>query len=225
MKDCTTKLLKEKRLKEAIFLWDKGWGVVGEFLHVIIGIMEDSRNLIDEYKGLANEEVKNRLAEKRNTLEVAIENVSHDFNAGTIVRSANNFNAAKIHIVGRRKYNRRGAMCTDKYLEICYWPDLESFFRDQRERGREVVAIENNVERAKGLSDKQFKAETTLVFGSEGDGLSEECLREPSRSNDFCGADDVRYIESFGSTRSINVGVAAGIAMYEWARQVVLKNK
>ena len=225
MKDCTTKLLKEKRLKEAIFLWDKGWGVVGEFLHVIIGIMEDSRNLIDEYKGLANEEVKNKLAEKRNTLEVAIENVSHDFNAGTIVRSANNFNAAKIHIVGRRKYNRRGAMCTDKYLEICYWPDLESFFRDQRERGREVVAIENNVERAKGLSDKQFKTETTLVFGSEGDGLSEECLRGPSRSNDFCGADDVRYIESFGSTRSINVGVAAGIAMYEWARQVVLKNK
>ena len=143
------------------------------FLRVIIRIMEDSRNLIDEYKGLANEEVKNRLAEKRNTLEVAIENVSHDFNAGTIVRSANNFNAAKIHIVGRRKYNRRGAMCTDKYLEICYWPDLESFFRDQRERGREVVAIENNVERAKGLSDKQFKAETTLVFGSEGDGLSE----------------------------------------------------
>ena len=204
-------------------MWDKGWGVVGEFLHVIIGIMEDSRNLIDEYKGLANEEVKNRLAEKRNTLEVAIENVSHDFNAGTIVRSANNFNAAKIHIVGRRKYNRRGAMCTDKYLEICYWPDLESFFRDQRERGREVVAIENNVERAKELSDKQFKAETTLVFGSEGDGLSEECLREPSRSNDFCGVDDVRYIESFGSTRSINVGVAAGIAMYEWARQVVLK--
>ena len=74
---------------------------------------EDMRNLQDEYKGLSNEEVFAVLDEKRNALEVAIENVEHDFNAGTIVRSANNFNVAKVHIIGRRKYNRRGAMCTE----------------------------------------------------------------------------------------------------------------
>ena len=204
---------------------------------IIRELKEDTRNLVDEYKGLANEEVKQRLERKRNDLEVAIENVSHDFNVGTIVRSANNFNVAKVHIIGRHKYNRRGAMCTDKYLEICYWPELEEFFRDQRLREREIVAIENNTKRAKPLGDKKFQSKTTLVFGSESDGLSQKILEGTDsevdqnkedkegvseRCNDK--ADDVRYIESFGSTRSVNVGVAAGIAMYEWARQVVLKD-
>lgn len=174
---------------------------------------EDMRNLQDEYKGLSNEEVFAVLDEKRNALEVAIENVEHDFNAGTIVRSANNFNVAKVHIIGRRKYNRRGAMCTDKYLEVVYWPDVESFYTDQRARNREVVAIENHTERVKPLAIKKFVQATTLLFGSEGGGLTEAAIAV---------ADDVREIESFGSTRSVNVGVAAGIAMYEWARQCVL---
>lgn len=174
---------------------------------------EDTRNLQDEYKGLSNEEVFAVLDEKRNALEVAIENVEHDFNAGTIVRSANNFNVAKVHIIGRRKYNRRGAMCTDKYLEVVYWPDVESFYTDQRARNREVVAIENHTERVKPLALKKFVQATTLLFGSEGGGLTEAAIAV---------ADDVREIESFGSTRSVNVGVAAGIAMYEWARQCVL---
>lgn len=173
----------------------------------------DTRNLQDEYKGLSNEQVFDELNKKRNVLEVAIENVSHDFNAGTIVRSANNFNAAKVHIIGRHKYNRRGAMCTDKYLEVVYWPEVAEFVEDQRARGREIVAIENHTERVKPLSQKEFKKETTLLFGGESDGLSGEILAM---------ADDVREIESFGSTRSVNVGVAAGIAMYEWARQCVL---
>lgn len=173
----------------------------------------DTRNLQDEYKGLANEQVFDELDKKRNALEVAIENVEHDFNAGTIVRSANNFNVAKVHIVGRRKYNRRGAMCTDKYLEVVYWGSVEEFLADQRMRGREVVAIENHTERALPLGKKVFEPKTTLMFGSEGSGLSEMAIRN---------ADDVREIESFGSTRSVNVGVAAGIAMYEWARQCVL---
>ena len=93
--------------------------------------MEDTRNLIDTFKGLPNEEVKARLAERRAPLEIAIENVSHDFNAGTIVRTANNFNVRCVHIIGRRKYNRRGAMCTDKYLEVKYWPSAQDFYTDQ----------------------------------------------------------------------------------------------
>jgi len=173
----------------------------------------DMRNLQDEYKGLANEEVYAALDGKRTALEVAIENVEHDFNAGTIVRSANNFNVAKVHIIGKKKYNRRGAMCTDKYLEVLYWPDVESFYMDQRARNREVVAIENHTERALPLGQKKFKKETTLLFGSEGNGLTEGAVAM---------ADDVREIESFGSTRSVNVGVAAGIVMYEWVRQNIL---
>ena len=173
----------------------------------------DTRNLVDEYKGMTNEQVFDALSKKRNELEVAIENVEHDFNVGTIVRSANSFNVRKVHIIGKKKYNRRGAMCTDKYLEIVYWTDYKDFMRDQRERGREVVAIENNTSRAQGLVNKKFVQKTTLVFGSEGNGITPELLSE---------ADDVRFIESFGSTRSVNVGVAAGIAMYEWVRQQVL---
>ena len=177
-------------------------------------MMEDTRNLVDEYKGMTNEQVFEALSKKRNELEVAIENVEHDFNIGTIVRSANSFNARKVHIIGKKKYNRRGAMCTDKYLEIVHWADYKDFMRDQKERGREVVAIENNTPRAKGLVNKKFVQKTTLVFGSEGEGITPELLE---------AVDDVRFIESFGSTRSVNVGVAAGIAMYEWARQSVLE--
>lgn len=176
--------------------------------------MEDRRNLVDELKGLSNEEVKRRLSKKRNGLEIAIENIEHDFNAGSIVRTANSFNVAKVHIIGRKKYNRRGAMCTDKYLEIEYWTEMESFLKDQRVRGRRVVAIENNTERAEGLAGAKFDQRTTLVFGSEASGISDELLKE---------TDEVRMIESFGSTRSVNVGVAAGIAMYEWVKQCIIK--
>lgn len=174
---------------------------------------EDTRNLQDEYKGLSNEQVFDALAKRRSVLEVAIENVEHDFNVGTIVRSANNFNVQKVHIIGRHKYNRRGAMCTDKYIEVVHWPTVEEFAKDQKARGREIVAIENNTDRVKPLSDKKFVQATTLLFGSEGSGLTPEILAE---------ADDVREIESFGSTRSVNVGVAAGIAMYQYALQWML---
>lgn len=173
--------------------------------------MEDTRNLIDEYKGLSNEQVFDALDKKRNTLEIAIENVEHDFNIGTIVRSANSFNVAKVHIIGKKKYNRRGAMCTDKYLEIIHHATIEDFLKTQE--GRELIAIENNTPRALPLHDKTFTPNTTLIFGSENNGITPELLEK---------AHDVRFIESFGSTRSVNVGVAAGIAMYEWTRQNVL---
>jgi tRNA G18 (ribose-2'-O)-methylase SpoU len=173
--------------------------------------VEDTRNLIDEYKGLKNEQVFDELEKKRLPLEIAIENVEHDFNIGSIVRTANSFNVQKVHIIGKKKYNRRGAMCTDKYLKIMHHPTLEDFLKTQKDR--ELIAIENNIERAKPLHDKKFANDTTLIFGSENNGITSELLEN---------ADDVRFIESFGSTRSVNVGVAAGIAMYEYVRQIVL---
>ena len=173
--------------------------------------MEDTRNLVDEYKGLSNEQVFDALDKKRTGLEIAIENVEHDFNIGSIVRTANSFNVSKVHIIGRKKYNRRGAMCTDKYLEIIHHPTVADFLKTQK--NRELVAIENNTPRAKALHTKQFVLNTTLIFGSENSGITEELLEK---------AADVRYIESFGSTRSVNVGAAAAIAMYEYIRQQVL---
>ena len=174
--------------------------------------MEDTRNLIDEYKGLSNEQVFDSLAAKRVPLEIAIENVEHDFNIGSIVRTANSFNVAKVHIIGKKKYNRRGAMCTDKYLEIVHHPTIEDFIQTQN--GRELIAIENNTKRAKPLHDKDFVEDTTLIFGSENNGITPTLLAK---------AHDVRYIESFGSTRSVNVGAAAAIAMYEWTRQIIFQ--
>ena len=173
--------------------------------------MEDSRNLTDEFKGMANEQVFDALEKTRTPLEIAIENVEHDFNIGSIVRTANSFNVKKVHIIGKKKYNRRGAMCTDKYLKIEHHATIEDFLKTQK--NRELVAIENNTERAKPLLSKRFIQDTTLLFGSENNGISPELLEK---------AQDVRFIESFGSTRSVNVGVAAGIAMYEYARQIIL---
>lgn len=174
--------------------------------------MEDTRNLVDEYKCLSNEQVFDELSKKRTGLEIAIENVEHDFNIGSIVRTANSFNVSKVHIIGKKKYNRRGAMCTDKYLEIIHHVSIEDFLKTQE--NRELVAIENNTPRADELHKKVFKENTTLIFGSENNGITPELLET---------AHDVRYIESFGSTRSVNVGAAAAIAMYEWTRQIVLK--
>ena len=173
--------------------------------------MEDTRNLVDEYKGLANEQVFDALNKKRTPLEIAIENLEHDFNIGSIVRTANSFNVQKVHIIGKKKYNRRGAMCTDKYLEILHHPTVKAFLDTQKDR--ELVAIENNTPTAKPLNTKRFTRDTTLIFGSESSGITRELLE---------AAHDVRFIESFGSTRSVNVGVAAGIAMYEYVRQIIL---
>ena len=174
--------------------------------------MEDTRNLIDDYKGLTNEQVFDKLSRKRNTLEIAIENVEHDFNIGSIVRTANSFNVNKVHIIGKKKYNRRGAMCTDKYLEIIHHATLAAFLATQNDR--ELVAIENNTPRALPLHSKSFAQNTTLIFGSENGGITGELLEK---------SHDVRFIESFGSTRSVNVGAAAAIAMYEWTRQNIFK--
>ena len=171
---------------------------------------DDTRNLVDEYKGMANEQIFNALETHRIPLEIAIENIEHDFNIGSIVRTANSFNVSKIHIIGKKKYNRRGAMCTDKYLQIIHHPTIDDFLKTQE--GREIIAIENNLAHSKPLHLKKFVQNTTLVFGSEGNGISPELLQE---------AHDIRFIESFGSTRSVNVGVAAGVAMYEYVRQTI----
>lgn len=171
--------------------------------------MEDTRNLIDEYKGLTNEQVFDTLEQNRTSLEIAIENVEHDFNIGSIVRTANSFNVKEVHVIGKKKYNRRGAMCTDKYLKIVHHPTPEDFLKTQT--GRELVAIENNTERAQPLHEKKFTKNTTLIFGSENSGITKELLALAS---------SVCYIESFGSTRSVNVGAAAAIAMYEYIRQL-----
>ncbi len=171
----------------------------------------DTRNLVDKFKGMANEDIVTELDKSRVPLEVAIENLAHDFNIGTVVRNANAFNVARVHIIGKRKYNRRGAMVTDKYLHIDHFATVDEFVADAHARGMKVVAVDNNRPESRPLQQTKLSPNSVLVFGSESDGISQELLNK---------SDQAFYIEQLGSTRSINVGCASAVAMYEAVRQL-----
>lgn len=173
----------------------------------------DTRNLIDKFKGMPNEDIVAELDKSRIPIEIAIENLAHDFNIGTIVRNANAFNVSRVHIIGKRKYNRRGAMVTDKYLHIDHFPTVDEFVADAHKRGMTIVAVDNNRPESKALANTDLKMNSVFVFGSESDGISQELLDK---------ADQAFYIEQLGSTRSINVGCASAIAMYEAVRRLGL---
>lgn len=170
----------------------------------------DRRNVDDKYRYWTVEAIKADLAAHRHSFEVAIENWQHDLNIGTIVRNANAFNAAAVHIIGRRHWNRRGAMVTDRYLEVYHHESVDAFVNAMR--GKTIVAVDN-LDGAQPLAVASLPENCVLVFGGEGPGLSQE-LRE--------AADVMVMIEQFGSTRSVNVGVASGIVMYSWLQQHIL---
>ena len=140
-------------------------------------------------------------------LQIAIDNVERDFNMGTIVRSANAFGVRHIHIIGRRQWNKRGAMMTDKYLHVHYYTEIEEFL--QAITGSTLVAVDN-VQGSIPLHTALLPQNTIFLFGAEGPGVRPELLDVAS---------SVVAIEQFGSTRSLNVGVAAGIAMYAWLQR------
>ena len=169
----------------------------------------DPRNLIDDFKGLSVVEVKNRLDQNRLSFHVAIENFSHDFNIGTIARNANAFNAGGIHIIGRRHWNRRGAMRTEAYMNVYYHQTVADFVKWSRDNNLHLIAIDNQ-KGAVDLNETDLPLSSILIFGNESDGISPEMLKACSK---------MVAIEQFRSTRSINVGVASGIVMYEFARR------
>ncbi|MEO5690832.1 MAG: TrmH family RNA methyltransferase [Candidatus Saccharimonadales bacterium] len=155
------------------------------------------------------EDISNGLDKLETGLEIACENTLRDFNMGSIIRTANAFGVRKVHIVGRRQWNKRGAMATDKYLHVVYYESMSSFKSAMSERNIQVFAVENNCN-SDSLFETKLPENVCLLFGQEGPGLSEEAINI---------ADKVVHIDQFGSTRSMNVGHAAAIAMYEWTRQ------
>ncbi len=177
--------------------------------------MEDTRNVIDAYKGVPIEDIVSDLDESRVPLEIAIENLSRDFNMGTIVRTANAFNVAKIHIVGRRQWNKRGAMKTDAYMHVQYHDSVESLM-DYSKQNNKIVVAADIVPQSKPLGETSLPENALIVFGAEGPGISNEMLTV---------ADRVIHVEQFGSTRSMNVGVAAGIVMYAWVQRNILTKR
>ncbi len=171
--------------------------------------MNDTRNVVDEFKGMSEADIITKLDENGIELEIAIENVERDFNMGTIVRSANAFGVRRVHVIGRKQWNKRGAMATDKYLHVEYYGHISEFASAMQKVDRTIVAVDN-IDSAIDLSQTALPKKSVLVFGAEGPGISSALASV---------AAIVVKIEQFGSTRSLNVGVAAGIVMYEWLNQ------
>lgn len=166
----------------------------------------DRRNVLDRYRYWSVEAIKADLDSRRSTLHVAIENLQHDLNIGSIVRSANAFNAGGVHIVGRHRWNRRGALVTDRYLDIHYHADAADLAEWACANDYRLVAIDNP-EDSVAIEEAELPENCLLVFGQESAGISQELL-------DVC--ERAVRIEQYGSTRSLNVAAAAAIAMHWW---------
>ena len=168
----------------------------------------DARNVVDAYRYWRREAIIADIDRRRHRLHVAIENFGNDANIGAVVRSANAFAVDTVHIVGRRRWNRRGAMVTDRYQRLVHHDTTEDLLAFGRSAGITVVAVDN-VGGAVRLEETTLPRDCLLVFGQEGPGISEAARR---------GAAVTVSIAQFGSTRSINAGAAAGIAMHAWIR-------
>jgi tRNA G18 (ribose-2'-O)-methylase SpoU len=168
----------------------------------------DRRNVADRYRYWTVAAIRADLDPRRHGFHVAVENWVHDLNIGSVVRTANAFNAAAVHVVGRRRWNRRGAMVTDRYIDVVHHADADQLRRWAAEQGLPVLGIDNTPG-AVPLETYPMPQRCVLLFGQEGPGLTEEALAA-------CTA--VLAIAQFGSTRSLNAGAAAAIAMHAWIR-------
>jgi len=169
----------------------------------------DRRNVVDRYRYWRLDAIVADLDAHRHDFHVAIENWQHDFNIGSVVRTANAFLASEVHIVGNRRWNRRGAMVTDRYQHVRHHPTVEEFVAWAHEEGLTVIGIDN-LPGSVPIETYDLPRRCVLVFGQESVGLT-DAVRE--------AADATLAIAQYGSTRSINAGAAAAIAMHSWVRQ------
>ncbi len=169
----------------------------------------DRRNVVDRYRYWSVEAIVADLDRTRHAFHVAIENLAHDFNIGSVVRTANAFNASSVRVVGRRRWNRRGAMVTDRYLHVDHDDDVAALVAWARGRRLALIGVDN-LPGAVPLESFDLPRDCVLLFGQEGGGLSDEAR---------AACDATVSIAQFGSTRSINVGAAAAIAMHAWVRR------
>ena len=187
----------------------KGELPIEEFYDPELLARGDSRNVIDRYRYWTMEAIVADLDERRFPFHVAIENWQHDMNIGSIVRSANAFAADTVHIIGRKRWNKRGAMVTDRYQHVLYHPDVAAFTRWATDARLPIIALDN-VPGSVPIEHFAFPERCVLLFGQEGPGLSEAAV---------AAATDVVEITQYGSTRSLNASAAAAVAMHSWVVQ------
>ncbi|MGO2113191.1 MAG: TrmH family RNA methyltransferase [Pseudoclavibacter sp.] len=171
----------------------------------------DTRNVVDRFRYWRMDAIVAELDTARHPFHVAIENWQHDMNIGSIVRSANAFGAEAVHIVGRKRWNRRGAMVTDRYQHVEHHADIETLVGRARELDLPIIAIDN-VPGCVPIERFAIPKRCLFLFGQEGPGLSPEAI---------AAASDVLEITQFGSTRSINASAAAAVTMHSWVLQHV----
>lgn len=188
--------------------WDGEWPTAPHFDPELLK-HGDTRNVVDEYRYWRIEAIVADLDAKRHEFHVGIENFAHDFNIGSVVRTANAFLAKEVHIMGNKRWNRRGAMVTDKYQHIRHHSRPEDLAAWCEDEGVPLVGVDN-VAGSVPLETFDLPKKCLLLFGQESTGLSEGSLAA-------CSA--VVDIAQFGSTRSINAGAAAAIAMHAWIRR------
>jgi tRNA G18 (ribose-2'-O)-methylase SpoU len=175
----------------------------------------DTRNVLDHFRYWKMEAIVAELDSRRHKYHVAIENWQHDLNIGSIVRTANAFLAEEVHIIGNRRWNRRGAMVTDRYQHVSHHPTVEEFVAWAKGKNLPIIAIDN-VPGCKKTEEYALPEECVLLFGQEGPGLSEAAIE---------AAHVVLEITQFGSTRSINASAAAAITMHQWVMQHVFNKR
>lgn len=169
----------------------------------------DRRNVVDRYRYWRQEAIVADLDLQRHPFHVAIENWAHDLNIGTVVRCSNAFLAQAVHVVGRKRWNRRGAMVTDRYQHVVHHPTLDELVAWCAERSLPLLGVDNTTGSV-AIDSFDLPRACMLLFGQEGPGLTQDAQR---------ACEVVLHIRQFGSTRSVNAGVAAGIAMHEWIRR------
>lgn len=169
----------------------------------------DRRNVVDRYRYWQTEAIRADLDHTRHALHVAIENLRHDMNIGSVVRTANAFNLAAVHVVGRRRWNRRGAMVTDRYMHVRHHADAAGLAAWAGEQDLPIIGIDN-LSGSVPIEGRALPRRAVMLFGQESEGLSEAAQA-------VC--QQVLHITQYGSSRSINAGAAAAVAMHCWMQQ------
>ncbi|MBX3078477.1 MAG: RNA methyltransferase [Salinibacterium sp.] len=190
--------------------WQGDWPTGSEYDPELLE-RGDTRNVIDRYRYWRMEAIVADLDGRRHPFHVAIENWQHDLNIGSIVRSANAFAAESVHIIGRRRWNKRGAMVTDRYQHVLQHPDVAAFAEWAKEAGLPIIGIDN-IPGSVIIETFRFPRRCVLLFGQEGPGLSPEAI---------AASEAIVEISQFGSTRSINASAAAAVTMHAWIMQHV----
>ena len=174
-------------------------------------------NVIDYYKEWEVNAIIGDLDTKRNNFTVLCSNVENDFNIATAIRNSNAFLANQVWIYGKKQYDRRGTVGTHNYTHFKHVKtidDVHSQINELREKHPDLTIIGiDNVSGASRIDEYDWpESHVLMIFGQEKNGIPKELL-------DIC--DDIVYIKQYGSVRSLNVGTASGIAMYDYCSKVV----